>query len=107
MDTEISDKLTIIDGRVAVLEGRTNEASLEVRVVALEVRVGAVEVDASRDRAQVGNLAKKVDELTVTQQTQLEILKRLDAITSNPHFKVILAVVATALASWAASKGLK
>lgn len=52
-------------------------------------------------------LATKVDELTTSQSVQLAILHRLDAITSNPQVKIILTIAATAMASWAASKGFK
>ena len=51
-------------------------------------------------------LAAKLDALTTTQETQLAILGRLDKFAANPNIKIILAVLATALMSWAASKGL-
>jgi hypothetical protein len=51
-------------------------------------------------------LAAKLDALTSTQETQLAILSRLDKFAANPNIKIILAVLATALMSWAASKGL-
>lgn len=49
----------------------------------------------------------KVDALTKSNEIQLAILSRLDKVASNPHVKIVLAVIASAAMSWAASKGLK
>jgi len=98
MDQDVSDKFTAAESRMA---------ALDARIAAAEVRVTAVETGAVKDREVVAGLVKDVAQLTADQKIQLEILKRLDAVAANPHFKIILAIVATALGSWAASKGLK
>ncbi len=83
------------------------DADVSERFAAVEVRLTAVEVGAAKMESAIVELTKKVDSLTATQELQLQILQRLDAVAANPHFKVILAIVATVLASWAASKGFK
>lgn len=80
---------------------------LETRVVSLEARVTAVEAGAVKMESAMVDLTKKVDSLTQSQKLQLEILQRLDAVAANPSVKIILAILATVMASWAASKGLK
>jgi hypothetical protein len=49
----------------------------------------------------------EVAALTKMQETQLAILGRLDKVASNPLVKTVVTILGTALATWAASKGLK
>jgi hypothetical protein len=81
--------------------------ALETRVTSVEARTDTLEKGAVKTDTALMNLTKKVDDLTASQKLQLEILQRLDAVAANPNVKIILAIVATVLASWAASKGLK
>ncbi len=77
------------------------------RIAALEVRATASELGAAKMESAMVELTKKVDSLTASQKLQLEILQRLDLVAANPNVKIILAILATVMASWAASKGLK
>jgi hypothetical protein len=70
-------------------------------------RVKGLVAHDSQSDLTTASLQSKVDALTQTQELQLSILTRLDKVTSNPQVKIILAVMATAAMSWAASKGLK
>ena len=98
MDQDIADKFSVAESRMAALDSR---------IATAEARLTIVEAEGAKDRTAISDLAKKVDDLTVSQKTQLEILQRLDAVAANPYVKVILSVLAMAAASWAASKGLK
>ncbi len=51
-------------------------------------------------------LAAKVDALSVTQETQLAILSRLDKVASNPLVKTMAAMMATAVLTWLAAHGV-
>jgi len=93
-----TERFASIEGRLTVTEGRTT---------ALEVRSDSLEKGAAKTETAITVLTKKVDDLTASQKLQLEILQRLDAVAANPSVKIILAIGATVLASWAASKGLK
>ncbi len=120
------EKFDVVDSRIAAVEARlavVEDGTSVAAVVAAKAEAAAASavsavaraeesaksaVEAvARAEAAVVELTRKVDSLTVTQKTQLDILIRLDAVAANPHFKVILAIVATVLASWAASKGFK
>ncbi len=91
MEQDVTDRFTAVELRISGVEGR----------------VTAGEATDLRLETSVSELTKKLDALTATQKLQLEILQRLDLVAANPSVKIILAIVATVLASWAASKGLK
>lgn len=59
----------------------------------------------SREIIARQELAMKVDDLVDKQDTQLAILVRLDKITSNPIVKTIATILATAITTWAATRG--
>ncbi len=98
MEQDIADKFATAETRMA---------ALDARIAAAETRLTVVESEGVKDRTALTALTAKVDALTRDQKLQLEILTRLDGVASNPHFKVILAIVASILGSWAAAKGLK
>ncbi len=99
-----NSRLTRIEERVDEVEGRIGRNSARVQEsskVDLEHEAKlAVEIIARQE------LASKVDALTETQATQLAILGRLDKVASNPTVKVLAGMIATALLSYLASKGL-
>lgn len=101
----VKDRLVIVESWKADIDTRASRTSARVKM--------ASENDLSHDaqlaqeRMARESLAKKVDSLTVTQETQLAILSRLDKVASNPMVKTIMTILGTALATWAASKGLK
>ncbi len=98
MDQDVSDKFVTAETRMA---------ALDARIAAAETRLTIVETEGVKDRTAITALAAKVDGLARDQKLQLEILTRLDAVAANPHIKLILAIVASVLGSWAAAKGLK
>jgi len=51
-------------------------------------------------------IAAEVADLKATQALQLAILARLDKVASNPTVKVLGGMLATALVTWLASRGL-
>ena len=108
----VSSDLGIVKARVTILESHRNDS--DERAARTSNRVEqASEADLAHESklaAEIvarGELAAKVDALNASQELQLAILGRLDKIATNPHIKLILAVLATAAMSWAASKGLK
>lgn len=119
MEQDVSDRFVAVEARVSVLE--TGATRLENATIAhyaddalTKVVVGELvkkqdELAKKQDltNESVTELTKKLDALTGTQKLQLEILQRLDLVAANPNVKIILAILATVLASWAASKGLK
>ncbi len=101
----VKDRVAVVESRVLSLEDAKKTNSMRVQqssVIDLEHEAKlAAEIVARTE------LAAKVDALGASQEVQLAILGRLDKIATNPHIKLILAVLATAAMSWAASKGLK
>lgn len=77
------------------------------RFAANESRLASVEASQAKTDSAVTALTAKVDALSASQQVQLEILQRLDHVAANPLVKTVFAILAAAIASWAASKGLK
>ncbi len=103
MEQEVADRFVAVETRLSAVEDGTSLAA--ATAAKADAAATAAVAAVVRAEAAVVELTRKVDSLTVTQKTQLDILIRLDAVAANPHFKVILAIVATVLASWAASKG--
>ena len=115
-DKTLTDQMTDLDTEFRDM--RTRQRSAEDDIRRLSMRTKDTNVNASKqDLEQAAQLAQerearealatKVDALTATQETQLAILTRLDKIASNPLVKTIVTILGTALATWAASKGLK
>ncbi len=119
MEQDVTDRFVAGEARIAVLEAgstRLENATIAhyaddalTKVVVAELVKKQDELAKKQDitNVSVTELTKKLDALTGTQKLQLEILQRLDLVAANPNVKIILAIVATVLASWAASKGLK
>jgi hypothetical protein len=101
----VSNDLSLVKDRVTILE--TERTKLSGGVRGLSSADSAHDAQLAQERAAREALADKVDNLTKTQETQLAILGRLDKVASNPLVKTLLTVLGTALATWAASKGLK
>jgi hypothetical protein len=103
--TIVKDRVGLVEQRVGVLEESRARTS------------GGVRQLSSHDHEQDAQLAaiitetaavkKEVVDLKESQAVQLAILGRLDKLASNPHVKIILAVLGTAATTWLASKGLK
>ena len=101
----LKDRVVLVEKRVA--DGEERAARTSARVQGSSVVDLEHESQLAQERAAREELAAKVDALTASQTLQLAILGRLDKVATNPHVKLILAVLATAMMSWAASKGLK
>jgi hypothetical protein len=108
----VSNDLGVLKQRVSIIESLRIED--EARAMKLS---GGVRGLSNADLAQAAQLAHEktarealaveVAALTKMQETQLAILGRLDKVASNPLVKTVVTILGTALATWAASKGLK
>jgi len=101
----VSNDLGILKDRVTLLEAFRSEQDARATRASAGVR-GLSNTDMAHEAA-IASLTTKMDALSTTQDVQLAILGRLDKLASNPSVKIILTVAATAIASWAASRGLK
>ena len=101
----VSSDLGVLKSRVDILE--TERTKLSGGVRGLSTSNAEQDAQLAQERAAREALAKQVEALTTMQQTQLDILGRLDKVASNPLFKTIVTILGTAFATWAASKGLK
>lgn len=99
----LRDRVNAHDARFAEQDTRASNVSIRVRDASRSDLEQAAQL--AQERASRESLATKVDELSVTNATQLAILSRLDKITSNPTVKVIAGMIATALLTWLASHG--
>ena len=118
MRKDMCDHFADLEKRISAHDGAlqtiTDQVSVLTAAKTSSIRARAELSDAdlaqqsrlANEIAERQKLAKKVDGLDTKQDTQLAILTRLDKITSNPNVKIILAVLATAALSWAASKGV-
>lgn len=89
--------------RMTTLEVRLDEA--EKRAASNSIRAkGASDVDAKHDAA-IAKLVVKVTGLEDTQQKQLAILTRLDAVAANPTVRRVAYALGTALLAYLAAKG--
>lgn len=115
----VSTDLSVVKDRVNILESRQNEFDTRASRSSEGVR-GLSQADHSHDAQLVQErsareaLAKKTDSiasevtsLKATNETQLAILSRLDRVASNPLVKTMAAMLATALITWLASKGIR
>ena len=108
----VSNDLGIVKDRLVIVETWKNDQDSRMSRTSARVQQ-ASEMDLAHEARLAAEivarqeLATKLDALTESQAVQLAVLARLDKIATNPHIKLILAVLATAAMSWAASKGLK
>jgi hypothetical protein len=107
----VSNDLGVVKDRVAILESfrsdqeqRANRTSAGVR--SLSTTDAAQEAQLAQERAAREELAAKVDSLAKTNETQLAILGRLDAVVKNPLAKTLVAMLATAAITWLAGHGV-
>lgn len=108
---EVNTRLTRIEVRVEHAEKGVEDLEARIGRTSSRVREGSQTTLETESRLAQEIVARqatdaKLDSLTASQETQLAILSRLDKFAANPNIKIILAVLATALMSWAASKGL-
>lgn len=90
------DRIGVVENRVKQLEDRSETNSVRAR--------GASEVDMKHE-AVIADIVVKVDSLTKTQETQLAILTRLDAVAANPMVRRVAYAVGAAVLAYLASKG--
>lgn len=114
----VSNDLGILKQRVSIIEGLRVED--EHRLLKLSGGVRGLsgtdlqhEAELAQERAarEAGDKARevltvKVDALAATNQAQLDILKQLARVASNPLAKTLAAMLATALVTWLASHGV-
>jgi hypothetical protein len=101
----VANDLSVVKSRVEILENERTKLSGGVR--GLSSLNAEQDAQLAQERMAREAVAKEVQDLKDTNAMQLAILSRLDKVASNPHIKIILAVLAAAAMSWAASKGLK
>lgn len=101
--TVIKDRIATLETRVKHVEERQDRGSDRVRK---ESDVN-LKQDAALAEVLVTQKAhgEKLAALTVAQDEQLSILKRLDAVAANPLVRRIAYAVATALLTYLAAKG--
>ena len=108
----MKDRMSVAESRITGLEDARKNNSMRAQQSSQmdmdhEAKIAAEIVARTELAEKADALAKEVAELKDTNALQLAILGRLDKFAANPNIKIILAVLATALMSWAASKGLK
>ena len=106
------DRLGVVEGRILVLEDAKKITSMRVREASnadLTHEAQLAQERAAREELAVKaeELAAKVDALAHTNETQLAILGRLDAVTRNPLVKTLGAMLATAVITWLATHGVQ
>jgi len=99
----VSTDLGVLKERVVILESERSKFSGGVR--ALSTASLENEAQLAQERASREALAVQVEALRNTNETQLAILGRLDAITKNPLVKTMVAMLATAFLTWLAAHG--
>jgi len=110
--TIVKDRVGLVEQRVGVLEESRTRTSNGVRQLSShdsEQDAQLAQERAAREAvaAELASVKAKVVDLSASNEVQLAILTRLDKVASNPHIKLILAVLGTAATTWLASKGLK
>lgn len=114
----LSNETVKIRERVAIIEEWRNQADARLTRQSTGVR-GLSSTDLAHEAQifherdareklslQTSEIATQVATLSKTNEVQLAILSRLDAITSNPLAKTLFAMIATAVMTWLASKGI-
>ena len=99
------------NSRLTMLEGRVED--VELRIARTSTRVQQSSEADLQQSAQLAQeisareaLAKKVEDLTTTNATQLAILSRLDSLFKNPMVKLIAFAIWSAVTGYLANKGL-
>jgi len=108
----VSNDIGVVKERITILESWRSDQDVRITRASDGLRQAsqadmAQEALLAEERTAREALAKQVETLSATNETQLAILSRLDKIASNPTIKIIATVAATALTTWAASKGMK
>ena len=86
-------------------EARTGRASFRIREVSQTDLEQSSQLAKEIEAREA--LATQVEELVKTNAVQLGILSRLDKVTQNPLVKVVLTMLATAVLTWLAARGIK
>lgn len=101
----IRERVNAHDARFAEMDARAAKNSGGVRQLS--------QSDAGQDM-QIASLSTKVDGvvaevdgLKMSQQLQIDILTRIDAVIKNPLVKTMAAMLATALVTWLATHGIQ
>ena len=100
----VANDLSVVKERVSILETERTKHSGGLR--GLSTSNAEQDAQLAQERAARESLAAKVDKLDVMQQTQLDILGRLDKVASNPMVKTVVTILVTIIGTWAASKGI-
>lgn len=102
---EIRQDMGALDSRIVAVEARTGRASFRIREVSQTDLEQSSQLAKEIEAREA--LATQVDELVKTNAVQLGILSRLDKVTQNPLVKVVATMLATAVLTWLAARGIK
>lgn len=94
----LAQRLTAQEARVDKIVERQDGTSIRAK--------GASEVDLQHE-ATIGRLVVDVANLTTTQGTQLDILRRLDAVAANPMVRRVAYAVGAALLAYLTARGMR
>ena len=100
----VATDLGVLKERVGILENERTKLSGGVRGLSTTDAEQAAQLAQERSAREA--LALQVESLRHTNETQLAILGRLDAITKNPLVKTMVAMLATAALTWLAAHGV-
>lgn len=98
-----ANTLTEFGERLVRVEIRQRD--LEERMTRNSTRVGSESQTNMKQDAAISTLVADVSELKKTQDEQLGILKRLDAVAAHPMVRKVAYAVGLALLSYLATKG--
>ena len=93
---DVAKRMTETEIRISKFEDRANLNSLRAKHTS--------DVDLKHDAA-ISSIMTDVANLKETQTTQLDILKRLDAVAANPMVRRIAYILASTTLSYLAIKG--
>jgi hypothetical protein len=100
----VKDRLVIVEAWKGEQDQRSSRTSAGVRGLSLTDVEQAAQL--AQERTAREELALKVDSLHASQETQMAILGRLDAVARNPLVKTMAAMLATAAITWMAAHGV-
>lgn len=101
----VSNDLGVVKDRVSILE--TWRLTQDARADECAERAKAAALVVDEEKVAREGLALKVAGLERDQKLQLDILSRLDTLTSNPRIKAIVGLLVTALITWLSTHGIK
>lgn len=99
-----NSRLTLLESRVEDLEIRITRASTRVQQSSEQELEQAAQL--AQEKVAREQLAKRVDELSKSNEVQLAILSRLDSLFKNPAIKLIAFAIWTGITGWLANRGL-